>query len=218
MSDDILREQLAYYRARAQEYDESVQQTGRFATPEPQDQQIDAEWAQIVRALHALPPCDEVLELACGTGIWTQELLQVGKTITALDGAPKMLELNRAKIASPRVQYETADLFAWQPIREYDLVFFAFWLSHVPPEQLGSFLDKVAHAIRPAGVSSSSMSQQVGTSFLAWQKRTTRRAPCTMVAASRSLKSITIRRQFRSSCTSAGSDHSRCWLVNISSI
>jgi ubiquinone/menaquinone biosynthesis C-methylase UbiE len=151
MSDDILREQLAYYRARAQEYDESVQQTGRFATPEPQDQQIDAEWAQIVRALHALPPCDDVLELACGTGIWTQELLQVGKTITALDGAPEMLELNRAKIASPRVQYETADLFAWQPVREYDLVFFAFWLSHVPPEQLGSFLDKVAHATRPGG-------------------------------------------------------------------
>lgn len=151
MSDDILREQLAYYRARAQEYDESVQQTGRFAPPEPPTQPIDDEWATLIDVLHALPHCDAVLELACGTGIWTKELLHVGDRITALDGAPEMLEINRAKVASPRVQYETVDLFTWQPSHAYDLVFFAFWLSHVPPDHLGEFLDKVAGAVRPGG-------------------------------------------------------------------
>lgn len=151
MSDDILREQLAYYRARAQEYDESVQQTGRFATPEPQDQQIDTEWAQIVNALHSLPPRSNVLELACGTGIWTQALLPVSKSITALDGAPEMLEVNQAKVNSPKVQYEQVNLFDWQPDREYDLVFFGFWISHVPNEHLDTFLDKVTRAVKPGG-------------------------------------------------------------------
>jgi demethylmenaquinone methyltransferase/2-methoxy-6-polyprenyl-1,4-benzoquinol methylase len=151
VENNVLREQLAYYRARAQEYDESVQQTGRFASPEPQDENIDREWAQIVTVIHALPHCKHVLELACGTGMWTQELLRIGASITALDGAPEMLDVNRAKLGSPRVQYECVDLFDWQPDREYDLVFFGFWLSHVPPEQLGSFLENVARATRPGG-------------------------------------------------------------------
>jgi demethylmenaquinone methyltransferase/2-methoxy-6-polyprenyl-1,4-benzoquinol methylase len=151
MTEPILQEQLAYYRARAQEYDGSVQQAGRFATSEPSDPGEERDWREIVSALHAIAPCEHVLELACGTGIWTKELLQIGSSISALDGAQEMLDINRAKLADARVQYECADLFAWQPRREYDLVFFAFWLSHVPPEQLDRFLDTVVRATRPGG-------------------------------------------------------------------
>jgi ubiquinone/menaquinone biosynthesis C-methylase UbiE len=43
------------------------------------------------------------------------------------------------------------DLFEWEPERQYDLVFFAFWLSHVPPSRLSSFLSKVARATKPGG-------------------------------------------------------------------
>ena len=42
-------------------------------------------------------------------------------------------------------------MFAWQPDRQYDLVFFSFWLSHVPPERLASFLATVNRAVRPGG-------------------------------------------------------------------
>jgi demethylmenaquinone methyltransferase/2-methoxy-6-polyprenyl-1,4-benzoquinol methylase len=147
--DDILRQQLAYYRARAHEYDESVQQTGRAAGPNIPG--LDQEWAYLIQALHSLSPCEQILELACGTGIWTQELLRVGSSITALDAAPEMLDINRAKLANPCVQYQQADLFDWAPDRTYDLVFFAFWLSHVPPALLNDFLSKVAAAVQPGG-------------------------------------------------------------------
>lgn len=150
-TNDVLKTQLEYYRARAQEYDESVQQTGRFAAGEPSDPAADAEWAQIVAALHRLKPVNEALELACGTGIWTRELLAISAAITAVDGAPEMLEANRAKLGDARVRYEQADLFNWQPARAYDLVFFGFWLSHVPPERLGGFLDNVARAAQVGG-------------------------------------------------------------------
>ncbi len=153
---DILNEQLNYYRARAREYDESVQQTGRFAVPEeespPSDPVIDQEWVQIVTALRGLPPGKDTLELACGTGMWTRQLLAISTTVTAIDGAPEMLDVNRAKLNNdPRVEYACFDLFTWQPGRQYDLVFFGFWLSHVPPDRLGDFLDKVTKATRIGG-------------------------------------------------------------------
>ncbi len=152
MADDILKSQLDYYRARAQEYDESVQQIGRFTNAAPENPAVEAELAQIRAALHKISPGKEVLELACGTGIWTQELLPIASKISALDGAPEMLDVNRAKLGrDARVQHECIDLFTWQPGRPYDLVFFAFWLSHVPPERLETFLDRVMRATQIGG-------------------------------------------------------------------
>ena len=62
-----------------------------------------------------------------------------------------MLALARARTASPTVQFLEADLFAWQPPRRYDTVFFAFWLSHVPPTRLPGFWNTVAAALAPGG-------------------------------------------------------------------
>jgi SAM-dependent methyltransferase len=142
-SDSLLDEQLAYYRARASEYDESIQQESNH--------EADEEWQQIVRSLHALGPLDSVLELACGTGLWTQELVKIGKNVVAEDGAPEMLVVNRAKVGSDRVRYQQADLFHWKADAQFDLVFFAFWISHVPPDRTATFLAEVATAVRPGG-------------------------------------------------------------------
>jgi hypothetical protein len=38
-----------------------------------------------------------------------------------------------------RVRFVAADLFTWTPDRRYDVVFFGFWLSHVPAERFASF-------------------------------------------------------------------------------
>lgn len=141
MDRSILQEQIAYYRARAQEYDESTQATG----------DLQAAFARAQELLRRRDPCEFVLELACGTGAWTQILLSVGRKIIALDASPEMLTLAQQKTGSARVHYQQADLFLWEPEREYDLVFFANWLSHVPPQACGDFLQKVARAVRPGG-------------------------------------------------------------------
>jgi ubiquinone/menaquinone biosynthesis C-methylase UbiE len=161
--DDILNEQLAYYRARAKEYDESLQgisstplvsansQETSGVTPNPALDAANQEWLHIVNALHALTPVDKVLELACGTGIWTQELMTISRSTTAIDGSPEMIEINRAKNANGTVEYQCIDLFKWEPEMQYDLVFFAFWLSHIPPSHLSNFLSKVRRATKPGG-------------------------------------------------------------------
>jgi len=147
----VLQQQIEYYRARAGEYDEWFYRVGRYDHGAELNQQWYDEVKQVMERLHAVGPVGDVLELACGTGIWTKQLLKVGQQITALDASPEVIDVNRTKLKSDRVTYAQADLFAWQPEQTYDLVFFGFWLSHVPPEQVDAFLAKVARATRPGG-------------------------------------------------------------------
>jgi ubiquinone/menaquinone biosynthesis C-methylase UbiE len=145
---DVLQEQLAYYRARATTYDASL---GDGL------QGLQETLTAVVELLQQLGPFEHALELACGTGIWTRLLLNVAQRVTAVDAAPEMLALNAAKMAEAgevggtRVRYLRADLFTWEPAEQYDLVFFAFWLSHVPPSRLDAWLTTVLRAVRPGG-------------------------------------------------------------------
>lgn len=151
MIDKILQKQIEYYRARAKEYDEWFYRIGRYNRGEENNQRWFHEVAIVREALHKIPPVDDILELASGTGIWTQELLDIGKKITAIDASEEMIAINRSKLASSRVEYYKTDLFTWRPNAEYDLVFFAFWLSHVPPNLLDSFLSKVNQSVGIGG-------------------------------------------------------------------
>ena len=92
----------------------------------------------------------DVLELACGEGAFTRELVRHARSVTAVDGSPAMLERNRA-VLGDAVAYVLADLFAWEPERRYDVVFFANWLSHVPPPLFASFWGLVERCLAPAG-------------------------------------------------------------------
>ena len=89
--------------------------------------------------------------MAPGTGIWTAELMQIGARVTALDASPEMININRAKLLSDKVDYQLTDLFQYQPARRYDMVFFGFWLSHVPAGKLSGFLNTVHAALKPGG-------------------------------------------------------------------
>lgn len=151
--DDVLREQITYYRARAGEYDEWFLRQGRYDRGAAANARWFAEVAQVRAALAAFHPARDVLELAAGTGLWTQQLVQTAAHVTAVDASPEVLALNRERLGdtNSRVTYTQADLFAWQPDRRYDAVFFGFWLSHVPPERFAAFWDVVRAALKPGG-------------------------------------------------------------------
>ena len=136
--DELLQEQIAYYRARANEYDQWFLRQGRYDYGPELNKQWADQVAEVRAALLRCEPVDSALELACGTGIWTQTLLTLCARIHALDAAPEMLAINRAKLQSERVTYEQTDLFTWQPQQQYDLVFCGFWLSHVPLDALSA--------------------------------------------------------------------------------
>lgn len=152
IQDSLLQEQIAYYRARAGEYDEWFLRQGRYDRGEEANARWFAEVQTVATALDDFAPTGDVLELACGTGLWTQRLARYATTLTALDSSPETLEVNKRRLAdATHVRYEVADLFAWQPEQRYDVVFFSFWLSHVPPDRFEPFFQSVAASLAPGG-------------------------------------------------------------------
>jgi len=136
--DGLLSAQMAYYRARAPEYD-----AGKLHFPGGEE---------IVAALDAFAPRGDVLELACGTGAWTAQLLRHAHSVTAVDASPEMLKLAAHRVGNdPRVRFVLADLFSWRPERRYDVVFFGFWISHVPLERFAPFWELLGECLAPGG-------------------------------------------------------------------
>jgi demethylmenaquinone methyltransferase/2-methoxy-6-polyprenyl-1,4-benzoquinol methylase len=154
--DALIADQIAYYRARAPEYDETMRQLGRYLSMggsvagrlADEDGQ---EVAALLQALEAIRPFDSVLELACGTGWWTQWLAQHSRHVTAVDAAQEMLALNRERVNATNVRHVLADIFSWTPEQKFDLVFFAFWLSHVPDRLFAPFWKLVGDSLAPNG-------------------------------------------------------------------
>jgi demethylmenaquinone methyltransferase/2-methoxy-6-polyprenyl-1,4-benzoquinol methylase len=150
--DPVLAGQLDYYRARAGEYDRWWNREGRFDRGPEANGQWFAEAAQLEQALADLDPRGEVLELACGTGLWTRHLAGYADRVTAVDGSAEVIAINRARVDAANVRYLEADLFDWTPEpAAYDVCAFTFWLSHVPAERLDSFWAMVAGALKPGG-------------------------------------------------------------------
>ena len=147
----LLDQQIAYYRARAQEYDEWFLRQGRYDRGPEFRRQWFREIDEIAAALASLTQGVDVLELAGGTGLWTQRLAASGCSILAVDASPETIAINRERVKSPNVEYQIADIFTWTPTSTFDVVFFSFWLSHVPAERFDAFWELVHAALRPGG-------------------------------------------------------------------
>jgi demethylmenaquinone methyltransferase/2-methoxy-6-polyprenyl-1,4-benzoquinol methylase len=118
----LLASQLRYYDERADDY--------RDAAKPPDRNHPGLMQAELGRPLvDEFRPTGSVLELACGNGFFTSEIVRYAQSVTAVDASPRMLAINQSRVDSPSVTYVEADIFAWQPDRTYDAVFFGFWLS-----------------------------------------------------------------------------------------
>ncbi|HTS21926.1 MAG TPA: methyltransferase domain-containing protein [Casimicrobiaceae bacterium] len=154
MANEILKDQVDYYRARAGEYDEWWFRTGRYDRGAEFNDRWRGEVAAVEQALGewlAAGRPSSAVEFACGTGLFTRHLAPRVATLTALDASPEVIAINRARVAAANVEYVEADLFEWRPAHRYDLVFFSFWLSHVPDDRFAAFWETVSAALAPGG-------------------------------------------------------------------
>lgn len=135
--DRLLDEQVTYYRTLGEDY---------------LNHGLDLPGGdELAEALEAFRPAGSVLELACGPGAWTSQLLRNATDVTAVDASPEMLAAAAARVSDDRVKFVQADLFTWVPDRRYDVVFIGFWLSHVPLERFESFWAMVADCLKNDG-------------------------------------------------------------------
>ena len=150
----LLADQVAYYRARASEYDAWWFRTGRFDRGPENNAAWHADVAvveQTVDAMLAEARPRSVLALACGTGLFTRRLAPHAESVTAVDASPEVIAINRGRVGASNVRYVEADLFAWRPQARYDCVFMSFWLSHVPHARFAAFWAMVGDALAPGG-------------------------------------------------------------------
>ena len=129
VTDDVLASQLAYYRRRADEYDDTSYGD------------LDAARSRIARLVGEMQPFGAVLEIACGTGMWTDRLAAAADSVVALDAAPETVAIARARVRADNVSFEVADIFAWRSATGFDVIFFSAWLSHVPTDRFAAFWD-----------------------------------------------------------------------------
>lgn len=131
-----------YYARRAAEYDTL------YNRPERQ-----ADLARLEAALAAAAGGHDVLEMACGTGWWTERMARSARTLTAFDPCPEMLERARARAYPPgKVRLRAGDGFRLEEIGgSYSLVVAAFLWSHIPRREIAVFLDGIARRF-PEGV------------------------------------------------------------------
>ncbi len=125
-------EMLAYYEARAPEYDDWYLRRGRYERGPVHDAAWNAELDLAGRWLDALPIGGEIVELAAGTGWWSPLLASKGE-LSLYDGAPAPLDRARERLVAHHLRAHLHVRDAWaEPDRAVDAVFTGFWLSHVP--------------------------------------------------------------------------------------
>jgi SAM-dependent methyltransferase len=142
---------LAYYEARAPEYDDWYLRRGRYERGPVHDAAWNAELDTAGRWLDGLPISGEIVELAAGTGWWSPLLATKG-TLSLYDGAAAPLERARERLLAHGLRAHLHVRDAWaEPDRQVDAVFTGFWLSHVPRERLDAFLRIVRRWLKPGG-------------------------------------------------------------------
>jgi demethylmenaquinone methyltransferase/2-methoxy-6-polyprenyl-1,4-benzoquinol methylase len=136
-SDGNLKE---YYARRAREYERI------YAKPERR-----ADLARLEEAMPALLDGRHVLEIACGTGYWTQFVARRAASVVATDINEEVLALARRK-SYPRdnVSFACLDIYSDERIaHRFDAGLAAFWWSHVPREGLSRFIEHFHRRLEP---------------------------------------------------------------------
>lgn len=148
---DRSADMLAYYEARAPEYDDWYLRRGRYARGPIHDAAWNAELDVAGRWLDGLPIRGQIVELAAGTGWWSPLLATKGE-LSLYDAASAPLDRARERLVAHQLRAHLHVRDAWaEPDRQVDAVFTGFWLSHVPRDQLAAFLSLVRRWLGPGG-------------------------------------------------------------------
>lgn len=146
--DELLDEQVRYYRARAPEYDATAPAYDPESRP---GDPLTSVAAEAISTLRALGPVERAIELGAGTGQFTRIVASLARAVEAVDTSPEVLAINAANVPAQNVQRTVADAFQFVPERPADLVVAAALVSHIPRERAAAFWAAVDRMLRPGG-------------------------------------------------------------------
>lgn len=132
-----------YYSRRAAEYERIYDKPER---------QHELEWLR-----HRVPELFRdrtVLEVACGTGYWTQFIAREARHVYACDINEAVLDIAREKpIARGRATFMRGDAITLEGVPGgCDAAFAGFWWSHVKKSELAKFVTNLASKLEPGAL------------------------------------------------------------------
>jgi len=132
---------VAYYKERAREYEDI------YLKPERQE---DLRSAATI--LQDLVKDKTVIEIACGTGYWTEQIAQTAEHVFATDINEAVIDIAKQKdIPAGKASFSVADVYALPEGKTYDCLFGGFIWSHIPLQELDTFISAVNKIVAPGG-------------------------------------------------------------------
>jgi demethylmenaquinone methyltransferase/2-methoxy-6-polyprenyl-1,4-benzoquinol methylase len=135
-SDDPL---LRYYAQRAPEFERVYEKPERDGELQRMREYVETAFAGA-----------NVLEVACGTGYWTEVLSRSAASVVATDACDEVLAIARAKNLGPKVTLRKENAFSLPRFDErFDAGLAAFLWSHIPRARVREFLAGFHQALAP---------------------------------------------------------------------
>jgi len=131
-----------YYAKRANEYERIYQKSER-----------QTDLAALRGLFRQVFAGHRVLEIACGTGYWTQVVAETAKSITATDINEEVLQIARAKNYAGNVSFQRVDAFNLSfSNNSFTAGLAAAWWSHLRKAQIGDFLFQFHRLFSPGSI------------------------------------------------------------------
>ena len=137
----IDRDLSSYYRNRAHEYERV------YEKPERQE-----DLALLTQMLKELFSGKELLEIACGTGYWTERIAMTAREILATDINNSVLNIARSKkYSNAKVTFRLADFNNLHGHGKHESLFGGFIWSHIKVQDLPDFIRLIKEQVIPGG-------------------------------------------------------------------
>jgi demethylmenaquinone methyltransferase/2-methoxy-6-polyprenyl-1,4-benzoquinol methylase len=141
--EDLIREMNEYYRKNVHHHDECMSYTDNLS--------MEKLLASIIERIEKDIKDKDVLEIACGTGNWTQVLSKRARSVVACDiNEAYLIEAKKKEYQNDKVVFKVADAYRLQGIdRKFNLAFGADWFSHIPKSTIKRFIETLHSKLLP---------------------------------------------------------------------
>lgn len=130
-----------YYNSRAPEYEQIY-----FRDMPARRQEIEDE----ARFLKELCDDKDVLDIACGTGYWTERISETANSIVACDISAEMIAQAQQKQYHCPISFVRSNLNQLPFAQEsYDIVILGFWFSHHPRQDYDNLFRNISLPLKP---------------------------------------------------------------------
>ena len=93
-----------------------------------------------------------LIEIACGTGYWTERISQTAKSVYAIDINKSVLEIAKSKSYSQNnVSFANIDLYELNTAEQYENLFGGFIVSHIKLQEIHNFINIISRFVKADG-------------------------------------------------------------------